>query len=217
MTEASNLADALSKAQGEFPTIPRNKEVTVTTKTGGKYKFKYATLETIFSATRPALTKYGLAINHKIRPTERGHEIVAVLKHKSGEVDECALPLSLAGSNQEQGSEITYKRRYAVQCVLGIAADDDDDANGADGNTIEDQRETNGKKFVKPTLAPSPAEQKAAELKKRYGEAKSRAEINQITSANLAHIEAMEETLKGEVRDAANAALKKFPQEKAAA
>ncbi len=66
MTDAT-LTAALAAAQAEFPLIPKNKEVTVRPRDGGTpYKFKYATLETIFGAVRPALAKNGLSLSHRI-------------------------------------------------------------------------------------------------------------------------------------------------------
>ena len=55
------LAASLAKAQGEFTAIAKNRLVEITMKTGGKFKFKYADLDAIIEATRPALSKNGLA------------------------------------------------------------------------------------------------------------------------------------------------------------
>jgi hypothetical protein len=51
-----------------------------------------------------------------------------------------ALPRTDGGTIQALGSAITYLRRYAIQAILGIAAEEDDDANGAAGNTVHETR-----------------------------------------------------------------------------
>ena len=67
IAEQEQLNEALAKAQGEFPPIPREKTVTVKTKTGGSYSFAYAPLDAILSACRPVLAKNGLAITQLAR------------------------------------------------------------------------------------------------------------------------------------------------------
>src|SRR6266702_6359675 len=57
-----DLVLALSKAQGEFPDIERNRTVTVQPRSGGQpYQFKYATLSAIIDAIRKPLSKNGIA------------------------------------------------------------------------------------------------------------------------------------------------------------
>lgn len=208
----SNLASALSQAQAEFPPIPKSKEVTVKSDKGS-YKFRYAPLEAIIGAVRPALAKHGLAVNHTMRASERGMEIVAVLRHKSGEFDECAMPIALAGRIQEQGSEISYKRRYTLQCVLGVAADDDDDANAADGNNIEQQTE---RAFKKPAIPPSPAENKAQEIQQRLRAAKDEATLDKIVADNKGHIDAFSDELRNQTRGVYQGCRDALRQRKAA-
>lgn len=200
MSDNLPLWGALAAAQAEFPAIGKNKEVTVTPRDGGRaYKFKYATLETIFSAVRPALAKHGLSVFHRIEYQEGNPLIVAVLAHKDGGKIECPFSLPLAGKMQEQGSALTYGRRYTLQCVLGIAADDDDDANGADGNQITEQTER--KPSAKVTnLPPTPSEKKAQEIESGFRAAKTKAAMDQIVADNKAHIDAMSDELRARVR-----------------
>lgn len=125
------LAAALSKAQAAFPPIQRDKEVTVKSqRTGGQYTFKYAPLDTILSATRPALTDNGLAV---VQLLDDG-ELVTMLLHESGARLSGRVALGENASVQDLGSAITYLRRYSLQAILGIAAEEDDDGNRASGN-----------------------------------------------------------------------------------
>lgn len=124
------LAAALAKAQGEFPPIPRDKEVTVTIKTGGSYKFKYAPLDSILNAVREPLVTNGLALTQLL---DAG-DLVTVLLHKDGGSLTGRLPIPSVDGVQAFGSAITYLRRYSIQAILGIAAEEDDDGNHAAGN-----------------------------------------------------------------------------------
>jgi len=133
------LALALSKAQSQFPPIPRSREVTVQTKTGGSYKFKYATLDTILESVRKPLSDNGLAICQLIDDGA----LVTLLLHESGATLEgrVLLPNSPGDTVQQLGSAITYLRRYALQAALGIAAEEDDDGNASSGNRVMGDRQ----------------------------------------------------------------------------
>ena len=124
------LAEALAKAQAEFPPVTRSKTVTVRTKTGGSYTFSYAPLDAILGAVGPALTKHGLALVQMLD----GGALVTLLMHESGASLEGRAPLPPMDDIQSFGSAITYLRRYAIQALLGIAAEEDDDGNRASGN-----------------------------------------------------------------------------------
>jgi hypothetical protein len=130
-----SLAGALAKAQAAFPPIPRDKEVEVKTRTGGTYTFRYAPLDTIFAAVRGPLSANGLAIAQLLD----GPDLVTMLLHESGEYLEAKTPMphSEGDTVQQYGSAITYLRRYALQAILGIASEEDDDGNAAAGNVAK--------------------------------------------------------------------------------
>ncbi len=131
------LAAALAKAQATFPAIPKDKEVTVTSKSGASYKFKYAPLDSILSATRKPLTDNGLALLQLLDSDADGAPaLVTRLIHSAGGSVTGRTPIpATEGSVQAFGSAITYLRRYAIQAILGIAAEEDDDGNQAAGNS----------------------------------------------------------------------------------
>lgn len=143
----AQVATALAAAQGKFPPIPRDKSVSVdikdkeTRRIIGNYSYKYAPLETIIDKTRPALSENSLA-------TLQSPELVVVdgktvevvrslLLHSSGQWLAIDIPLFFSrGQNaaQDYGSSLTYARRYGMQLLLGVAADDDDDAQRLEGS-----------------------------------------------------------------------------------
>ncbi len=130
------IAKALAAATAEMRNPVKDREVEVVSKrTGGKYRFQYATLNAILAVLNPVLSKHGMSTTFPIAVRD-GQTIVSLLvAHESGEWIESSLPLVEAGaSNQERGSALSYTKRYLISMMFPIAADDDDDANIADGN-----------------------------------------------------------------------------------
>ena len=121
------IAAALCLAQAEYPNIPRSKEVIVKSDKGS-YKFSYAPFDHIVSAMRPILSKHGLAFSQCVN----GDTLSTILMHTSGEYLCDSMPLRPGSTAQAYGSELTYKRRYSLASVLGLATEDDDDGKGAD-------------------------------------------------------------------------------------
>lgn len=129
------LYAALARAQGKFLPIVKNREVQIKLKTGGSFKFRYADIEEINAKTRPALAEEGLAL---IQPPQcdvatGATWIETMLVHKDGGVIRSRLdikPLGTYGDPKEFGAALSYLRRYSVVAMLGVAADDDLDANG---------------------------------------------------------------------------------------
>jgi hypothetical protein len=126
----AKLAEALIKAQAEFPEIHRTKEVVVQG-TRGSYVFKYAPMEKTLPVIRPVLAKHGLTFIQG----GAGELLVSLLMHTSGEWVSFAMPLLDQPTPQQYGSQFSFKRRYAMDGLLGIKSDDadDDQAYKSDG------------------------------------------------------------------------------------
>lgn len=136
--QCGGIAEALAKAQAEFLPIPRSKVVTVTMKSGGKYTFAYAPLEVILRSTSPALAKYGLALTQSVIDDC----VETTLMHASNQfLSNRVKIINADGGAQAYGSALTYARRYGITLLLCVCADDDDDANAAEGNTTETKKE----------------------------------------------------------------------------
>ena len=132
-SDIDKLADALAKAQGEFPVIPKDSEVEVKSKEGKLlYKYKYADLTTIISATRPAMSKHGLSFTQGV--VSGG--FVTTMMHSSGQTLKCGfIPCKVpdqADMKQVAGL-ITYVKRISLTAALGVSADEDVDAAGVEG------------------------------------------------------------------------------------
>lgn len=140
MSDPNGVYGALVKAQEAFPAITRDRTVTVQTKAGGSYRFAYAPLDSIMAKVGPVLAQNGLAITQTFDVAESGGPLlVTTLAHADGSMifGSLPLPVQLGASAQELGSLITYCRRYAIVAILGLATEEDDDANHASGNTVQ--------------------------------------------------------------------------------
>lgn len=135
------LCEALSQAQGEFPTIPKNSEVEVYSKPPDRrllYKYKYADLTEIINCTRPHLTKYGLSFTQDfIKHRFLGVGIVTILFHKTGQYMRTGfVPCEVKNPNmKEVAGQFTYGKRISLTAALGVSADEDVDAGSIEGET----------------------------------------------------------------------------------
>jgi hypothetical protein len=128
--QISELAAALAAAQGMM-------ENAVMNRVNPHFKSKYADLAAIFDAARKPLSANGLAIVQTI-----GDGVLHTrLLHTSGQWIASEHPLPMSGRPQEIGSALTYARRYSLSALIGIAADEDDDANVANRSNGKDNTE----------------------------------------------------------------------------
>ena len=132
-TEIGKLTESLAKAQAIFLPVKRSINVDFTAKSGQRIKYSYAPLEDIFDSCRKALSDNGLAIMQPIRVVNEGGLMVeTLLSHSSGEWIKSEIIIeSESNSPQSKGSALTYARRYALSSLLGIASEEDDDAEKA--------------------------------------------------------------------------------------
>jgi len=133
----AKLYDALSKAQLDFPEIAKTSEVTVKMKSGGSYNFKYAELPDIIKATRPALSKNGLAVTSTFQDDKDGLSLCTALVHKDGGRLVSVIRIPPTPGPQELGSLVTYMRRYQYSLIVGVAPEDDIDANNVSTTKTE--------------------------------------------------------------------------------
>lgn len=128
MSEENKAQSDFVKALGEMSNPPKNRTVNVP----GKYKFDYADLAVILDTVRPILAKNGLAVSQPVSFKDGKILVTTKIRHVSGVVvEEATLDGKDPGTPQQQGSLISYLRRYQLVSILGITADDDDDANAA--------------------------------------------------------------------------------------
>ena len=125
----SALTEALVAAQAELPTaISRDSQ-------GAGYR--YTSLDKLIEATRPILSKHGIAIMQEPSAQMVGDELrpMLVTRVMCGDMErQFGTPLYVTDKNMQGfGAAITYARRYAWAAALGIASEED-----TDGTTLPD-------------------------------------------------------------------------------
>lgn len=124
---------ALADAQQEFEAIERTQQAQIQSRrTNASYTYEYADLASVLAVVRPVLARHGLAVVQL--PTARSGSVtvVTVLGHKSGQWIKNSLSCACENADpQTIGSAITYLRRYALQSVVGVAPEQDDDGRAA--------------------------------------------------------------------------------------
>ena len=130
LTEQQKLVSALIKAQKEFPTMGKTKQVGV-----GSYGYSYLPLEQMLSLVTPVLLQNDLSLSQGFSYTPTGETLlVTKLLHKDGGMIESQLPLFLSQKDMDHpkknqthtwGGSVTYQRRYSIKLILGLETDMD--------------------------------------------------------------------------------------------
>lgn len=118
--EKKTIYSRLLEAKSEIGKVTKNAK-------NPHFKNNYADINAIIETVEPVLIKHGLVL---IQPIEQGEVITRIIDAATGEVLESAMPLSPTANPQQMGSQITYYRRYTLQSLLSLQAEDDD-ANAA--------------------------------------------------------------------------------------
>lgn len=108
------------------------------------FKSKYADLNSVREAVLPVLNAHGISVIQPLTTVDGKNYVKTILLHESGETIESLTEIIYTKKDdaQAQGSGITYARRYGLQSLVCVGADDDD------GNAASTKQ---GSK--KPTLA----------------------------------------------------------------
>lgn len=115
------IAIALVKAQSEMSNPKKGAN-------NPFFKSKYADLNAVREAVIPVLNENGITVLQPMVHLEGKNFIKTVLLHESGEMIESFTEIIYNKQNdaQAQGSGITYARRYGIQSLVCVGADDDD-------------------------------------------------------------------------------------------
>jgi len=129
-----------SLMQAELPEVTKDQ---VVLNKDGSVRYKYATLDTIIKTVKPTLEKYGFSYFFKTEKTETGVKVTCVLLHKDGHSEEASFDAPVDASSymspiQQYGSAITYAKRYSFCALLGITAEEDDDAQVQETDAYEE-------------------------------------------------------------------------------
>lgn len=115
-----HLAAALNKAQAEMSGAKKGAN-------NPFFKSKYADLNAVVDAVRIPFADNGLSYSQFPVMDENRVGVETILMHESGEFIASTLMLPTGKLDaQAAGSAITYARRYSLQSIAGIPAEDDD-------------------------------------------------------------------------------------------
>jgi len=144
--EINELATALSKFQGEMTAVKKDA-------TNPFFKSKYATLDTIWEAIRKPLASNGLSIVQTMGTDGDSNSLITTLLHGlTGQYISGEMTLNPEKNTpQGLGSAITYARRYSLSAILGIVADEDDDAESTKEKKGEKAKQATGQTSGKST------------------------------------------------------------------
>jgi len=117
------LAAALAKAQALIEPAEKTKKADLGR--GGQYR--YATLDGIWESCRGPLSANGLSVMQPVATFGCTVVVTTLLAHSSGEWIRSDLTMTCGRPGpQEQGSAITYGRKYGLASMVGVAQEDDD-------------------------------------------------------------------------------------------
>jgi hypothetical protein len=155
-TEVNELYSALAKAQSEY-------KVAGTGRTG-QWKNKYADLNSLITASRPALTKNGLAVKFDIVINDDGQSILnTILSHSSGQFETTQIRILPEKSDiQSFGKQLAYLQRYTYKLVTGVSMSND--AEDDDTGGIPEEEDTK----ITPDFLRKEPEQKSFDVITKY-------------------------------------------------
>ena len=123
--QVNEIAGALCEAQKAFAKVVKDT-------TNPFFKSQYATLPSVIDATRKALADNGVIVVQGAGMDANNCTVTTTLIHTSGQwLRSIAESPVVKPDPQGIGSAITYLRRYALQAMLNISSEDDDDGNAA--------------------------------------------------------------------------------------
>ena len=125
MPSNAMMFQALAKARGEFPEIPKTRKATIRS-AKANYSYMYADLADIFRAVTEPMAAHGLGIWQDI--TEKG--VVTTIYHESGETRVSEpwpiKPMRGGAIDDAQGLQAATQvaKRYSLQAALGISTEE---------------------------------------------------------------------------------------------
>ena len=119
----TKLMQALFEIQQDPPELLKNSK-------NPHFKNRYISLDAVLEAILPRLHEKGILLLQPVIQIDGAPALRTSLVHvESGEAYTAEMLLVLdRESPQGQGSAITYARRYSILTLLGLNADEDDDA-----------------------------------------------------------------------------------------
>jgi hypothetical protein len=149
MKKTEQTIEEVLKVSGLYPKLHAAKQKigkVVKNSTNPHFKKSYADINALVESVEPILLEQGLLL---IQPIIDNKVMTQIIDIETGDKIESVLTLDSNLNSQQQGSQITYYRRYTLQSLLSLQSEDDD-ANSASATikntkpTITQERFENG-------------------------------------------------------------------------
>lgn len=125
--------DAMAEFQRTCPPIKKTAKADT-----GKFKYRYAPLDEIMTTILPVMGALGLSVSWRGKLVQNAVSQNCRISHALGhseESGEVSIPIESgdrgATPPQRVGIATTYAKRYALLSIIGLAPEDDDDAQSA--------------------------------------------------------------------------------------
>jgi hypothetical protein len=124
------------------------KEIGVVKKNAKNPHFKntYADLNALIEAVEPILLDKGLIM---LQPIKDGKVFTQIIDIETFEMVESAIDLSANLTAQALGSQVTYYRRYTLQSLMSLQADDDDGQRASTPQPIKEVLQIGSSNFIR--------------------------------------------------------------------
>jgi hypothetical protein len=132
ITRNADLYKALLQAKQKLPVIAKTKTANIQHNGGGSHRYTYADLADVDSQATPVLAEYGLLVDFEMHKADDGNQILTgmLIHPESGGFKTSEWDVT-GRTPQDQGSSITYGRRYLIGILTGIITDEDTDGRQA--------------------------------------------------------------------------------------
>lgn len=155
-----NILGRLAKAVGEMQNPPLDS-------VNPHFKNKFSSLRAVSDAVRPALAANGLAYRQTPLADDTGTWVATIVYGGDGSIELARVPYEPQSNPQQNGSALTYAKRYCLQAAFGLVGEEDDDGEAASRQTPQKARNASkGTSARKPAqrAADGPSEAEKAEL-----------------------------------------------------
>jgi hypothetical protein len=134
------------------------------------FKSKYFDINQLLETVEPILHKNGLVV---LQPIQDNAVKSIIYEIESGESIESEMKLSEISDPQKRGSEITYFRRYTLQSLLSLQAEDDDANTAATASKPQQSNQSEPDTWLNLFDKQGNKTEKYAEIEKALSDGKS--------------------------------------------
>lgn len=145
--QINELAKAMAAAQGQFDHAAKDA-------TNPHFQKKYADIASVIDVIRKPLADNGLCVMQPMKVVDGGVEVETWVMHESGQwcMETTFMPAPSNANPQQLGSATTYARRYGLNGMFVLGAEDDD-GNAASEAAPAAKKATKDKKVPSERIA----------------------------------------------------------------